>query len=227
MSLTRLVSAKSLLMLTGTAALLCWSGLASADPAFTASPGDPGFSVTITVDENGHGTLTNTAGFSGALASGLLPDPGPGGLPSVLTYSLLSPPGLVAGDVLFDGPGTLEPGFFGGGDVVRFNSGETCPDGTTGCLVFYSDNADGFDSLADTSAPPGALYTNVAHVAELGTEGVNLAIYTPTAGEPGFVAGADGPVTYVLYSDIPEPGTLSLFGFGLAALGLFRRRKAA
>ena len=44
-----------------------------------------GFSITITVDENGNGSLTNTAGFSAPLPAALLPDPGPGGLPLALT----------------------------------------------------------------------------------------------------------------------------------------------
>src|SRR5712691_10070526 len=54
-----------------------------------------GFSVSITVDENGNGRL-----FNEALRSGFLADPGPGGLPSVLTYGLFDPPGLTSGDVL-------------------------------------------------------------------------------------------------------------------------------
>ena len=62
----------------------------------------------------------------------------------------MGPPSLVAGDVL------LQDGI--GGpilDVVRFN-----PAGNGGnpdyhaSLLFYSDNVDGFDALADTSSPP-------------------------------------------------------------------------
>ena len=107
---------------------------------------------TITVDENGNGTLDfTTGGGCGAAAipiKGVLaPDPGPGGLPAVLTYNLLGPPSLVAGDVL------LTDADLGGAvlDVVRFN-----PAGTGGnpayqaSLVFYSDNAGGFDALGDT-----------------------------------------------------------------------------
>src|SRR5271166_6153289 len=59
------------------------------------------FSVSIVVDENGNGRLTNTAGANIALPFALQNDPGPGGLDNVLTYSLVSPPGLTAGDVLF------------------------------------------------------------------------------------------------------------------------------
>ena len=89
-------------------------------------------------------------------------DPGPGGLPNLLTYSMLNPPGLTAGDVLI-----LEPGD-GLGDIVRFNPNERCTDGSLGCLVFYSE-APPFDSLADTATPPGALYANTITLTENAT----------------------------------------------------------
>ena len=107
------------------------------------------FSVTITVDENGHGTFTNTNGFFSTLPFALVPDPGPGGLASTLTYDTLNPPGLVTGDVLLLEPECHFTCFL---DVVRFNS--TSFTGGTGSLVFYSSNIGGFDSLADTPFPP-------------------------------------------------------------------------
>ena len=115
----------------------CLSGSALADP----------FSVSTTVDENCNGLLTNTAGFSSLLPCGFQNDPGPGGLANVMTYSLLNPPGLTSGDVLLQ-EGTGGPIF----DVIRFNSAEACS-GSTGCLVFYSDNIGGFDAGADTFGP--------------------------------------------------------------------------
>jgi hypothetical protein len=158
----------------------------------------------------------------------LAPDPGPGGLPAALTYHLLGPPSLVAGDVIL-----LEPG--GGGlisDILRFN-----PAGTGGnpaypaSLVFYSDVFDGPNSLADTGFPTD-LYTNTVSFIETGPEaGPNgLFSYTPTANQPGFVPGFT--LTYNFISDpasVPEPASIVMAGTSaLAGLGFWwRRRKRA
>src|SRR5262245_19012686 len=122
----------------------------------------------ISVDENGNGTLLFPGGQPIPTQGVLMPDPGPGGLSSVLTYNLLGPPALVAGDVLLQEAGGQ---LF---DVVRFN-----PAGTGGnpaypaSLLFYSDNTDGFDALSDTPSPPTAFYTNTITIPEVGPEGAN------------------------------------------------------
>ncbi len=174
-----------------------------------------GFTVTISVDENGNGTLVNSNGFSSPLPFALLPDPGPGGLPAALTYGMLSPPGLVAGDLIL-----LEPPSSQMSDLIRFN-----PNQNGGSLVLYSDNTDGAEALADTGFPL-ALYPNNVTFTEVGVEGANGFTYTPIAGQPGFVAGAAGPVTYVIISDspVPEPSTLLLAAFS-ALPALWRRRR--
>jgi hypothetical protein len=177
------------------------------------------FSITITFDENGHGVFTNDTGFVAALPFAQVTDPGPGGLPNALTYDLLNPPGLVPGDVII-----LEPGGQLRSDVIRFN-GSALNGQTGGSFVVYSDNLDGADALADIGFPT-AFYTNVVTLTEVGPEGgPNGISYTPTAGQPGFVAGAGGPVTYVFTSDaaVPEPATIFLVGGGFAAAFIRRR----
>jgi len=174
------------------------------------------FTVTIRVDENGFATFTNSTGFFANLASTNGPDPGPGGLPNALTYNLLNPPGLTAGDLLLFEPGSSNLL----SDVIRFN-----PQQNGGSLVFYSDNFDGADALADTGFPT-AFYANTLSALEVGSEGNNGFTYIPIAGQPGFVTGAAGPVTYVIISDVPEPGSLALCGFGLCVAAIRKRLKA-
>lgn len=180
-----------------------------------------GFSVTITVDENGHMHFTNTAGFDQMFTGALAADPGPGGRASALTYDLQNPPGLVAGDLLlFESADLLS-------DVIRFNA----PTSSSGSLVFYSDLDDGADAIADVGFPT-SFYDNQISAREVGPEGgPNGITYTPTAGQPGFVAGAGGPVTYIIESDTvtPEPSTVVLMLTGLTGLGgmAIRRRHLA
>jgi hypothetical protein len=160
----------------------------------------------VTVDENGNGNVNGVP-----LPFTIGTDPGPGGLPGVLIYQL--PFAGVQGDVLMADAGAVL-------DVVRFNG-----DGT---LIFYSDNVDGFDSLADTFGPPGAFYPNRVLIDEVGPEGNNGAFYTPGPNDPGF--DASGP-SYNLISDsplaVPEPASVSLLAFGIVGLVgyTWRRRK--
>jgi hypothetical protein len=191
------------------------ASLAMATVLFCAHIASAQFTITVTVDENAHGTLTNSSGFNSPLPVALLPDPGPGGLPAALTYGLLNPPGLVAGDlIMLEPPPTLGQL----SDIVRFN-----PNQNGGSLVFYSDQFNGVDTQADTGFP-AALYPNTATFVEVGPEGLNGLTYTPTAGQPGFVAGAGGPVTYVIQSDVPEPASLSGL-FAVSGVSCIRRRR--
>jgi hypothetical protein len=161
----------------------------------------------ISVDENGNGNLLFPGRSPIPTAGTLQPDPGPGGLGSALTYNLLGPPSLVAGDVLVQ---ELISADLVLSDIIRFNPAGTGSPGYPASLVFYSDIGDGADALADTGFP-ATLYTNTATVLEVGTESANGFVYTPTENQPGFVPGFN--VTYSVTSDgaVPEPATISLF----------------
>jgi hypothetical protein len=194
-----------------------------------ASSGGPAwgqaFSVTITVDENCNGALTNSAGFNAMLTCVLAPDPGPGGAVSALTYDLLNPPGLVEGDlILYESSAPGAPI----SDVIRFNASSPQAGGL-GSLVFYSSLLGGGTAMADIGFP-SAFFLNSVSRFELHAPGMNGFTYTPLRGEPGFVAGAGGPVTYVIRSDehtVPEPATLVLLAAGLAMAGVWSARARA
>ena len=177
------------------------------------------FTVHIFADETGKGTFMNSNGLNQSLSSSMAADPGPGGLSSALTFDLLNPPGLTAGDVFLlelDEADVV-------GDVIRFNA----PANAAGTLVFYS--ALGGGNLADVGFPT-AFYENAIRLPEVLLADGNFGIvYTPTQGQPGFVSGAAGPVTYTLESDIvttPEPASLMLVGTGLVGIAGFVKRKS-
>jgi hypothetical protein len=170
------------------------------------------FSVSITVDENGNGTFTNTNGFFSNLPFLQIHDPGPGGLNGVANYGTLNPPGLVGGDLVLLNDGLMS-------DLIRFD-----PVTGGGSLFFYSDLDGGVDALADIGMPT-LLNTNVFRTPEVAIGGGRFGlIYTPTAGQPGFVAGAAGPVTYTIISDnAPEPASIVLMSSAVMLLFLLRR----
>jgi hypothetical protein len=195
--------------LAGLACAILTISTVSATSALAASP-------LIRVNENGTGTL-NFSGRITPLTGVLANDPGPGGLASVLTYDLLGPPSLTPGDLLLTDDGVVL-------DVVRFNDYNTGGvQGYRASLLFYSDNIDGFDALADTSGPPAASYTNVLSIPEVGSEHNNGAYYHPETGQPGYVPGFD--VAYWLQSDVPEPAAWTLMLIGLGGLGLALRAR--
>ena len=175
------------------------------------------FSISITLDEKGNGLFTNTNAFSSGLPSAMMADPGPGGIPSALFYGMLNPPGLTLGDVVINENGTGLPG-----DLLRFDP-SLIINGTTGGVFIYSLN-DGDGDLADVGLPTGR-NTNLITLTESAGETIS---YTPTSGQPGFVSGAGGPVTYTFTSSdnaAPEPTTVLMLSGGLAILWVGIRQK--
>ena len=173
--------------------------------------------VTYHFDEYGFGIGSGPGGtqfLPGVLAS----DPGPGGLASALSYSGLgSPPSLVAGDLLlFDSANVLS-------DIIRFNLAGTGDNPSyLPTLVFYSSSADVPPTPADTGFPLSN-YTNTVSLTEtVLSDGAIGVVYTPTAGQPGYVSGFT--VVYNLTSDAPEPASVSFCLIG--ALALFGARRS-
>jgi len=178
----------------------------------------------ITLTETGIGTLLFPGSPPIPTTGVPVADPGPGGLPNALTYNLLGPPALVAGDLIL-----LENPAGGLSDIIRFN-----PAGTGGnpaypaSVVFYSDIEVGEAPVLADIGFPTAMYTNTVTLLEMGVEGNNGIVYTPTANQPGFVPGF--AVTYNIISDspVPEPSDvlLALSGAGLIWFKLRRARRA-
>src|SRR6266513_3096582 len=131
---------------------------------------------------------------------------------------------LPAGSTLTDGDLILAETSTGPiSDLIRFTHAGPS---STPVIVFFSDTTPGdrAPSLADIGFP--APQANVLARVEIGSEGNNGFTYTPTSGQPGFVSGNNLQATYVIRSDVPEPGTLLLLGLALAGLGIAWPRAA-
>lgn len=157
----------------------------------------------LTFQDNGPITLN---GLGIAVLGQMEADPGPGGLPSALTFTLNLPLGPALSQPVVGDLRLLEPGG-AVADIVRFNPGMS--------MVFYSTAKPGVPPrLADTGLP-AALYANTAQVFE-------GQMYLPGPGDPGFALNlASGrPLAYLAVNTapVPEPATLPMLLAGVALL---------
>lgn len=162
-----------------------WGGLTKAD--------------VFTVDENGTMNGNPAAGF-------LRNDPGPGGLPQVLTYTL--PFDGTAGDIILR-EGSLTGPFT---DLLRFDG--------AGRLIVYSEIGVLDKDVGDKGLPAigtdglplhqGNVQQRVETVRADGSNG--LFSYTPNPGDPGFNALNIPTYNFISDAAIPEPGVLHLLG---------------
>lgn len=190
-------------------AFLCATALALSGVTLHAVPSNPTFSFY----ENGQGILELPNGVVIPIPGALASDAGPGGLSSALTFTTHPQEEFfVPGDLLLlDANGRIS-------DVLRFNTGTAADVGLTQLLVFYSNDSGGL--LADTGLPT-AFYPNTFVISEKHS---GPTIYTPIAGQPGFEAGFPLPITYQIFSTPDVGSTLSLFGMGVFAIALLRRK---
>ena len=187
-------------------------------------------SIIISVDENGHGWYTGDQNgtLNGVLAGSydMYQSPTTHGLGPALTYAL---PWVISvgGDVRIREEGTQ----LDSSDTIRFLVGAS---GGVGQLVFFSDKVpDGTEGdLGDTGQPysliPGWIWAPGQEHGGVPSGG--WVEYTPTSTQPGYVVGQN--ITYVFFSEVPEPttiiaGALLLLPFGVQGVRMMRNRKLA
>ncbi|HEV3137943.1 MAG TPA: PEP-CTERM sorting domain-containing protein [Pirellulales bacterium] len=194
----------------GVAALLMYTLAVAVTPALAT--------FDIFFDENGNGSISQNGGALTPLHGVIAPDPSNGGAPE-LTYFL---PELVNnGDVAIFEPGTGNQVLSDGLRFTDANGNLTHGATTADRMIYLSDrepNEPNTD-LADTPNPSnfGSQGFN-GTLSEVGPEGNNGFSWFP------------GGNTYHGISDVPEPATVTLLGFGMLGLLAYvwrRRRNAA
>lgn len=162
----------------------CRVGLEQLDvravPAIIPGPGaalNPAAPIQLTFDEVG--TALSPRGPLPSTVASIA------GNPTTLAYQLPGP--VVPGDVRVLGSGE------GTSDLLRFADTIDPATGTVqGWLLYYSDNSDGTDSLADTGIPD--VSTSAPFVFEFGPEGFNEFTYTPAGASDSYSGLSDGTV---------------------------------
>jgi len=181
---------------------------------------------TVTVDENGNGSLGTLP-----LKGEMIADPTSLTGSQVLVYPL--PFAVTPGDVVLVEPGTTEPA---NSDLIRFVAPQVFWNATTdgtivgaaGLLLFYSDlpKAGETADLADVGVPPAApnarTFTETGLFGQPYSEGgPNGLVYNPAAGDPGsFGVTYVGLIAAPSYTFISDGTTVPLPSVAWAGLVL-------
>lgn len=124
-----------------------------------------------------------------------------------------------------------------GSDDLDYYKGTTTANGTLTVDILFSDAAADLDLLLYNGAQ-GLVDSSVSvsdneHVSGIFSAGdmffirVNIFGALPNSDTDQFDPNESFSTASVLTTTVPEPGTLALFGLGLAGFGFARRRKAA
>jgi hypothetical protein len=168
----------------------------------------------ISFNENGQGDVDGTPLYSDV-------GPTPVGIPGHITLFYGLPEIVVEGDVVIYEPDALGNPTSVISGILRFDLAAA-----PASFVFVYSDLGGSD-LADTEIGiPPVWYDGeggVVYFPEEKVEGGWGLHYTPGPDDPGYYYIEGGEVTYIFTSDIPEPATIGILGFG--ALSLIRRKK--
>jgi len=167
---------------------------------------------TLNFDEFGNGFASVNGGPTVASPGVMLPDPTQPGNPLVLTFLLPQVP-VNAGEELI-----MEPGG-GVSDVIRWTNAAGATSGLVADrMIYYSDNIDGIDSLADTSGLPVNFNPGSPFVNEIGAEGSNGFSYF-SGGAPGvdndYIGVSDGVLAAVPLPASAWAGLVLVAGMGI------------